>query len=155
MAVGAQLRPLLRSDRSALEGFRCRSFRQPWTVPIEEMVTEHLPDALHHVDALGLWDANLLVGVTAWSVVDGSFGTARSALVAVRTGKRRMGHGRRLKLASIERARSVGCTTMLSFVHVDNDAMIQLNTDLGARFEPIDGDADHLECRIDLEVSYG
>lgn len=50
----------------------------------------------------------------------------------------------------IEQARESGATAVVSTVDWDNDAMIQLNAELGGSITRIEGDPDHCRCVIPL-----
>jgi GNAT superfamily N-acetyltransferase len=138
-------------DRGTLADFSCRGYREPWTDLVEEMVRCHLADALDidGVSALGLWRDEQLCAVVAWRI-DSSSGVCRSILLAVRNGHRRRGYGRRLKAELVDRARRSGAVAVVSEVHWDNDPMIELNAQLGANVEQIEGDTDHCLCVIPL-----
>lgn len=145
-AARIAVRPLTADHREELAEFRCRGFREPWSELIEEMV-HHLAGALVSsagVRAAGVWSGDVLAGVAAWRVQPD--GVCRSILVAA--GSRRLGYGRRLKQEVLAAARRAGAVRVDSQVHVDNDAMIDLNVGLGATVHRIRGDQDHLLCRI-------
>jgi hypothetical protein len=50
----------------------------------------------------------------------------------------------------VDRARRSGAVAVVSEVHWDNDPMIELNAQLGANVEQIEGDTDHCLCVIPL-----
>ena len=146
------LRPVTESDRLALATFTCRAYREPWTDVIEEMVRDRLADELElgNVDAAGICCDDELCGVVAWRLDDSSPPLCRSILLAVRTGHRRRGIGRRLKDHLLVQARVAGAAAVVSLVHWDNDPMIELNVQLGANVERLPGDNDHCRCVIAL-----
>jgi GNAT superfamily N-acetyltransferase len=118
-------------------------------VVVEEMVRDLLLDAVIAGDcqAVGAWDGHELCGVAAWRIeTSARLLRCRSILLAVRTGRRRMGYGRALKKAVVADARRAGASAVISLVHFDNDPMIELNVALGANVERIPGDPDHLLC---------
>ncbi len=61
------------AHRAELETFPCAGFAQPWTNLAEEMIREHLPEALELGigQALGYWSDDELSGVAAWIENDG------------------------------------------------------------------------------------
>jgi predicted N-acetyltransferase YhbS len=146
-----EIRALTPADRPTLARFTCRGYGEPWSDVIEEMVHDHLADALDASDliALGLWDGAQLCAVVAWRL-DQPARICRVALLAVQNGQRRKGLGRRLKEEVVERARQSGALAVVSVVHWENDPMIELNAALGANVERIDGDPDHCLCVIAL-----
>jgi GNAT superfamily N-acetyltransferase len=150
-----ELRPITSGDRAALVRFNCRGYGEPWTEVIEEMVNHHLADALetNGLTALGLWRDGNLCAVAAWRL-DVPSRICRVALLAVQSGNRRKGLGRRLKEEVLGRARQSGAIAVVSVVHWDNDPMIELNVQLGANIEQIDDDTDHCLCVIPLQRSY-
>ena len=139
-------------DAAALQGFSCRTFREPWSDLVEEMIRGPLPDALAdgNVEGVGAWVEGRLSGVAAWRFDDGQPRYCHCFIVAVRTGARRRGIGRALKQAVLARATAIGAAAVVSEVHWDNDAMIELNVQLGANVEQIDGDPEYLRCIIAL-----
>lgn len=134
--------------------FRCRSFGEPWSEVVEEMVCGQLAAELESgdVSAMGLWAGDVLAGVAAWRV-DRTVRMCRAILVAVATGHRRRGYGRILKGAVVDAARSAGAVAVVSSVHWDNDAMIELNVALGGNVEVIPGDRDFCRCVIPISPS--
>jgi GNAT superfamily N-acetyltransferase len=154
MTAGEQLdlRELTSRDAVALAAFSCHQYRAPWSDEIEAMVRTALAAELEAggVEALGLWSGAVLVGVVAWRIDSSVPGRCRCLLLAVRRGQLRRGLGRRLKEAVLDRARACGAAVVLSEVHWDNDAMIELNVSLGANVERIAGDPDHVLCVIPL-----
>jgi GNAT superfamily N-acetyltransferase len=116
------------------------------------MVRERLADALE-VDpgllAVGLWHGFTLCGVAAWRRPDAD-GVSFSPLVATRTGHSRRGYARILKEQVVKAARDAGAIVVVSTVHWDNEAMMQLNIDLGAWLDPIPGDDEYCRCIIPI-----
>lgn len=142
------VRSLGPDDRDELGRFSCRTFREPWSDVAEEMIAERLADELARdpaVRAVGVWEDGVLSGVAAWRLDDD---LCRSIVIAVRTGARRSGLGRKLKLHVLDTARSSGAAAVVSQVHWDNHAMLDLNTELGANIEAIPGDRDYCICVI-------
>jgi len=140
------------AHRAELEAFRCAGFGQPWTDLAEEMIREHLSDALDRGigHALGYWSDDELSGVAAWIVNNER--TWRSVVVATRTGAKRRGIGQALKSAILERARERGVRFVVSVVHRDNEQMLHLNAHFDAHVEPDPSDPtmEYLLCTIVL-----
>jgi GNAT superfamily N-acetyltransferase len=133
-----------------LEGFHCALI---WDRPsgiIEEMIRQHLTDALSTGTAhgVGLWDDNgELCGIAAWRINEDAW---HCAVLAVRPDARRQGHGRRLKAHVLAEARRAGARAVISAVHEDSDAMLHVNETLGARFTRDPRHGDYLVCVIPL-----
>lgn len=125
------------------------TYKEPWTAPVQEMIRDHLAGnlALGAVSAVGAWVGDDLRGVAAWRI-EGN--VCHSVLLAVRTGQRRQGVGTLLKSALLSEAQTARATAVVSHVHWDNDAMIELNASFGANIERIAGDAEYSRCVIHL-----
>jgi GNAT superfamily N-acetyltransferase len=145
----AEIRSPALGDVRTLRSFRCQSFGEPWSALVEEMIRDLLPSVLEQgdVEAAGLWLDAQLAGVTAWRI-DVVRRQCRCVLVAVGLGQRRRGYGRILKQTVLDAARSAGADVVVSQVHWDNDAMIELNVALGANVEELPGDRDFCLCVI-------
>jgi ribosomal protein S18 acetylase RimI-like enzyme len=143
------VRPLTAADEAALSTFTCLTFKEPWTVPVQEMIRERLAEnlAIGAVSAVGAWVDDDLRGVAAWKV-EGSI--CHSVLLAVRTGQRRRGIGSLLKEAVLSEARAAGAAAIVSTVHWDNEAMIALNASFGANVERIEGDLEYCRCVVEV-----
>lgn len=143
------IRRLTAGDEGALSTFTCVNYKEPWTAIVQEMVRERLVDNLSigAVSAVGAWVGDELLGVAAWHVQDN---VCRSVLLAVRTGQRRRGLGSLLKETVLAEARAVGADAVVSYVHWDNEAMIELNARFGANIERISGDDEYCRCTISL-----
>ena len=85
------------------------------------------------VRALGLWDDGRLIAVVAWSDKDPEVWTA--LVLATASNKRRRKYAERLKREMLGLAWAAGCYAVASIVHRDNDAVLGLNTKLGAHIE--------------------
>lgn len=146
------VRPLTADDNKALAQFSCRSFAEPWTDLVQEMIREQLAAELRladDIEARGLWMDDRLVGVVAWRLDPASM-LCQSIVLAVEIGHRRRGYARRLKQVEIDWARRAGARAIASTVHWDNDPMIELNGSLGGSFTPLPDDPMHLRCIIPL-----
>lgn len=143
------VRPLTAADEAALSTFTCLTYKEPWTVPIQEMIRGHLARNLElgAVSAVGAWVGDDLRGVAACRI-EGDI--CHSVLLAVRTGQRRRGIGSLLKEAVLSEAKPAGAAAVVSHVHWDNEAMIELNARFGANIERIEGDAEYCRCTISL-----
>lgn len=143
------VRPLTAADEAALSTFTCLTYKEPWTVPVQEMIRDHLAGnlAIGAVSAVGAWVDDDLRGIAAWKV-EGSI--CHSVLLAVRTGQRRRGLGSLLKEAVLSEARAAGAAAVVSMVHWDNEAMVELNVRFSANIERIEGDAEYCRCVIPL-----
>lgn len=143
------VRPLTAADEAALSTFTCLTYKEPWTVPVQEMIRDQLAGnlAIGAVSAVGAWVDDDLRGVAAWKVEGG---ICHSILLAVRTGQRRRGIGSLLKEAVLSEARAAGAVAVVSMVHWDNEAMIELNESLGANIERIVGDSEYCRCVISI-----
>lgn len=141
------LRPLTAADEPALSTFTCVTYKEPWSAPVEKMIRDHLAGnlALEAVSAVGAWVGDDLRGVAAWKI-EGNI--CHSVLLAVRTGWRRQGIGALLKRSVLSEARAAGADAVVSFVHWDNEAMIELNASFGANVERIEGDSEYCRCVV-------
>lgn len=150
-ASGPTIRSVTDADRATLATFTCRDYRQSYTGAVELLVREHLADALARGDVrgLGIWLGTSLIAVAAWAVDDGDPPIATNAVLAVAHGYQRHGYARQLKKHVMQLARAEGAAAIVSDVHRDNDAMLDLNASLGANIEPADFD-DHRRCTIAL-----
>jgi ribosomal protein S18 acetylase RimI-like enzyme len=155
------VRSLTADDEPALATFTCENYREPWTVVVQEVIREHLADnlAIDAVESVGAWLGGRLVGVAAWyhearltGVPAGRYSgpLCKSVVLAVETGFRRRGIGRRLKQEVLAAARQAGSDAVVSTVHWENEAMIELNVALGGNVERIVGDNDYCLCIIPL-----
>jgi hypothetical protein len=145
-----EIRPITADDRAALASFSCRSFGEPWSDVIEEMIREDLAHEIERsedVVARGLWVDGQLVGVVAWRIDDASH-RCQGLVLAVAIGHQRRGYARRLKLLEIEGARRAGARVVVSTVDWDNEAMLQVNASLGANIERIAGNVSQALCVI-------
>jgi GNAT superfamily N-acetyltransferase len=149
LTTSAQLavRPLTSADEQSLSTFTCVNYREPWTALVQEMIRDHLVAniAIGAVSAVGAWTGDDLCGVAAWRYEDE---ICHSAVLAVRTGRRRQGIGSLLKEAVLSEARAAGAALVVSLVHWDNQAMIELNASFGANIERIAGDSEYCRCVI-------
>lgn len=146
-----EVRPVTAADHDTLATFSCRSWAHPWTDEIEASI-HHLADELaltESVVARGIWNGDDLLAVVAWRMVPQT-PLCQSLVLAVETGHRRRGYGRRLKQIEIEEARRASCTAVISKVHWDNGPMMELNKALGANVERINGDGAYAYCIIPL-----
>jgi GNAT superfamily N-acetyltransferase len=130
-----------------LEGFACSTLDTPWSVGIEQMVCDHLPDALENpgapgalpIKALGLWVGERLVAVDAWKperdpVVCATFPGEvvwLNVVLATHVDFWHQGFGRHLKETVIQEARKRGVVAITSVVSWENTAMGSLNQKLG------------------------
>jgi predicted GNAT superfamily acetyltransferase len=132
------------ADEAPLSTFTCLTYKEPWTAPVQEMIRDHLAGnlAIGAVSAVGAWGDDDLLGVAAWRY---EADICQSVLLAVRIGRRHQGIGSLLKAAMLAEARAAGATAVVSQVHWDNEAMIELNANLGANIERIEGDTEY--CR--------
>jgi RimJ/RimL family protein N-acetyltransferase len=149
--VRITFRRLETSDRGALNAFACRDFSQPWTDVVEEVVRERLADELAHgtVAALGAFDDQYLVGVAAWKPPD-EHGIVQNVLCAVAFGYQRRGVGTKLKRNVLREAAALRAMSVVSEVHVDNAAMLAVNTKLDAVLTHDPDDQRYLICVIRL-----
>ena len=140
-------------DAPALARFECRSFGEPWSAQVQELIRNELPEAIARgvTNGIGLWsDAGELVGVVAWLQMDGNPDVASIPVLSVAVGHHRQGYGLTLKTEVLARARRAGCVVALSSVHEDNEPMLRLNQRLGARLERDPAHPTYLDCTIDL-----
>jgi predicted GNAT superfamily acetyltransferase len=101
------------------------------------------------VQALGAWEREELVGVSAWRLDEASDVTT-SILIAVRYTRRHQGIGRTLKQRLIDDARAAGTQTIVSHVHWDNEPMLTLNQRLHADIRRDPGNDDYAVCILTL-----
>jgi ribosomal protein S18 acetylase RimI-like enzyme len=143
------IRPLTAADEAALSTFTCVTYKEPWTALVQEMIRDHLAEnlAIEAVSAVGAWVDDDLRGVAAWRY-EGNI--CHSIVLAVRVGQRRQGIGSLLKKTLLSEARAAGATALVSQVHWDNEAMIELNASFGANVERIEGDAEYCRCVISI-----
>jgi ribosomal protein S18 acetylase RimI-like enzyme len=143
------IRPLTAANEPSLATFTCANYREPWTVPVQDMVREGLAGnlAIGAVRAVGAWVGDELKGVAVWRI-DGNL--CHSILLAVSVGYRRRGVARALKSIVLSDAVGSGAVAAVSDVHWDNEAMIALNVEHGATVERIPGDLDYCRCIIPL-----
>jgi GNAT superfamily N-acetyltransferase len=100
-----------------------------------------LPDALDHagtaVTAIGMFEADELCGVAAWTPHGGAW---ECHTLAVRVQSKRQGNGTLLKQEVINRARADGIEVVWSLVRYQNEPMLRVNAKLGAiiRTDPTD-----------------
>jgi RimJ/RimL family protein N-acetyltransferase len=150
--VSITFRRLDTSSRAALEVFACRDFSQPWTDVVEEVVRGQLADELAHgtVAALGAFDDDQrLVGVAAWKPPD-ERGIVQNVVCAVAFGFQRRGVGTELKRNVLREGVALRAIAVVSEVHVDNDAMLAVNTKLDAVLTHDPDDQRYLICVIRL-----
>lgn len=135
------------ADAPVLFEFTCETYREPWSKVAQEMIREHLSANLEIgvVSGIGIWMADDLCGVAAWRA-DGDIW--RSVVLAVHVGWRRRGLGGLLKDTMISEARDAGMTAIVSYVHWDNEAMMELNARRGATIERVPGDFDYCVCIV-------
>lgn len=126
------IRDLTGEHAPALWTFDCRNFKQSWTAEIQRVIREQLTSSLvaGEVSGIGGWVGAELVAVSAWATDDQRW---TSVLLAVANGHRKRGYARALKISMLDRARKAGATSVVSFVHRDNEAMCALNESLGGR----------------------
>lgn len=150
--AGISIGQVTSGHAAELKTFNCRIFKQPWTNLVEEAVQNFLAPELaaQSASAIGVWDNGTLCAVAAWRVDEGAPPICHSLVVAVRNGYLRRGHGRRVKEALVAEARNAGASAVVSEVHWDNQAMIELNASLGANVERIAGDLEYCRCIIPL-----
>lgn len=151
-AGDVSLRHLTEADSEAFASFSCKGYRQPWTEELERAIRDGLGDALRlgALSAIGLWRDATLAGIAAWEISSTPTTICHCHLVAVGNGYQRQGLGRMLKEAVLGEATKAGACAVTSFVHWDNQAMIELNHRLGANVEAIPGDVDYCLCTIPL-----
>jgi GNAT superfamily N-acetyltransferase len=141
------LRPL---DGTELElvKFACRDYRQPWTEYIEEAIRGQIPWLLADgYQAVGAWFDEQLVGVTIYKP---SMPSWRVALVAVADGFHRRGIATAMKTSVLRTAQVMGATDVVSYVAFANDAMINVNTSLGAEIRQDPEEFNQVICLIRL-----
>jgi ribosomal protein S18 acetylase RimI-like enzyme len=143
------IRPLTVADEPALSTFTCLNYKEPWTELVQNMIRDHLAVnlAIGAVSAVGAWVDHDLRGVAAWRY-EGDI--CHSVVLGVRVGQRRRGIGSLLKEAVLTEARTAGATALVSQVHWDNEAMIELNASFGANIVRIAGDTEYCRCVISL-----
>jgi GNAT superfamily N-acetyltransferase len=143
------IRALTTADEPSLLTFTCVNYREPWTALVQEMIRKPLAGniAIGAVSAVGAWIGDDLCGVAAWRY-EGEI--CHSVVLAVRTGQRRQGIGSLLKDAVLSEARAAGAAVVVSVVHWDNEAMIELNARLGASIERIPADDEYCLCVVAL-----
>ncbi len=143
--------PLDATDATALRSFSCRNLGEPWTKVLEELVRGPFADGVAAGDVTGyaLRDTDGRIDAVI-AVTFGPAGVWFVPVLAVRHGRRHRGYARRLKVAVLDLASAAGAEAVVSYVHVDNDAMLTLNGSLGARIEPVVADDDHRRCTIVL-----
>jgi hypothetical protein len=146
-----QVRDLGPDDRPLLESFRCAgSRRRPWTHDAQDMITDHLADALAtgEVFGMGLFDDERLVSVIAWSINKDRW---NSAVLATAHGPvRRRHYAERLKTELLERVQAAAALSVTSTVHADNEPMVALNRKLGAQIVTDPERRDYLLCTVRL-----
>ncbi len=145
-----EIRRVTADDELSLRQFTCRVIGEPWTQLVEELIQQNLAFSLGvgEVDAVGAWDDESLVGVAAWRSEGPS--RRRVAVLAVATGAKRRGIGRELKLEVLDRARRDGIESVVSIVDWNNDAMLGLNYEIGARIVHVPNDPGYMLCVFDL-----
>lgn len=145
-------RRLNASDRTLLETFTCRDFREPWTDIVQEVIRTNLPDELERdtIAALGAFEGSALAGVIVWKQADENR-IIRSAICAVAHGHQRHGIGLALKQALLVIARDEGAIAVASQVHTENDAMLAINMKLSARLVRDPADPDYWNCILDID----
>jgi len=138
IASGVAVREIASADEVDLSGFCCAGIREPWALEVEEAIRK---DVHQFVGQPGF---HLLVADDLFATV-GVLAMRRSSLMpafasipvlAVSVNHRRRGIARALKTHALAVARLMGVTAVTSEVDVDNDAMLRLNTDLGADIRP-------------------
>jgi GNAT superfamily N-acetyltransferase len=149
-----EIRALTPEHARDLATFTCAGFREPESRIVQEMIRDHLPEAIRMgvASGVGLWSEDDLFGVTAWTV-DLDQRVIRSCVLAVRVGQQRRGHGRRLKDHLLEVARISGARAVVSQVHEDNVSMLRLNRRAGAMIERDERDADYFNCVVPIRAS--
>lgn len=116
---------------------------KPFTVDVEQDIRNWLADALEDgsVEALGSWDGDELAAVVVFSRL-GWVWKIRQLATDVRYRHRKQ--ALRLKLAVNEMAAAAGAQAVISWVHIENGAMRQLNAKLGV----VEGEVDDTGCFI-------
>jgi hypothetical protein len=134
--------------------FPCAQRAVPSSTVIEELVQVHLIEALRHGDttAAGGWVDDTLIALAVW-VPGANSKEWRCPIIAVREGHLRRGYGRAMKLDMMRRATTCGIRFITSTIHRDNDAMIELNRSLDAKFVP-DRHRDYLACVVDSSTAW-
>jgi GNAT superfamily N-acetyltransferase len=146
-----QIERLTVAHRAEFAAFECAVYREPWTEIIEEMVRDHLADALDRGVTEGIGARNehgVLVGVAAWARDPENAAVWLSRLIAVRWGHHGRKIGRRLKSEVLTRAQREGVGLLVSRIHEDNEAMRRVNELLGGRTTRPPGEREYLMCTI-------
>ena len=149
-AADLELLPITQEHGGALAAFRCATVDAPWTVPVEEYVRRLLISELAsgRVDAVGLWEGEVLAAVVVWRM-ETAVPTCSCFYLATGLGFRARGCARRLKEWLVTLAGARDRLAVTSRVHQRNEVMLGLNTRLGAEFEPPNEDG-YLPCTIRL-----
>jgi hypothetical protein len=120
----------------------------------EKMVRELLADALAYTErrvwGLGIFDGHELVSLIAWREKPGDPETWEVPILATAIGHTRKGHAERLKREVLARAGLADppVFAVTSAVRVENNAMLELNSRLGALIALDPTDPDWRTCLI-------
>ena len=149
-----EFRQLNEHDGPLFASFRC-SDRNQWTRRVENIIHHALDSALRHdskfTKAIGAFVDDTLVGLIAF---DDSDDDVWSVLVlATSRDHRRKGVGRDLKLELLRVARREHVLVLASMVHRANQAMHELNQQLGAVTLADEHDPDYLLCILTIATS--
>lgn len=146
-------RDLTPDDRPLLESFTCSFSRSGPAFRVQETIRERLADELlpdGHVTSIGAFDGDEFCGLAAWSPRPDDPEVWTCHVVAVAIGRMGKGLGTALKRAVIERASAAGILVVTSWVEEDNDAMLKLNTKLGASIHRDPEDPRFFACLIQV-----
>lgn len=129
--------------------------RQPRTLAVEIALQEGLPFAIEvgDVDGIGAWQPSaqgpdVLAAVAAWTIDPAEPDVWRCNTLAVATGFKRHGLGRRLALAVLGRARDGGARRVEAVVHKDNGPILDLHVSLGGRLIQDSDAIDYFLCVV-------
>ena len=145
-----EIRELTADHRALLEGFQCVTPQQSWTRDVQETIRETVPDLIESGDAhaLGAFRGETLCSVIVWTVE----GDDRwvSAACATATGFRKRHYASRLKNELLRRAHQAGARSVVSFVRVKNETMLDINQRLHATIRQDPTDRNYMVCTFRL-----
>ena len=129
-------RKLNYSDANALRSFECAEAGH-WAIEIQEAIRTEVADrAIAAPYGHGAFFGTKLVGVSTWEIAPENPKIWRSSIIAVHREHRRQGIATTLKKQLLALARQAGAVEVWSKIDFDNDAMMLLNSRLGARTTP-------------------